>query len=217
MLRTKAFVKRSKKGGVVKVVREHYLRDDITCGCALCSVCQQENATIPATAPRITVIDTNIALHNMDVLAHHLVTDIVIPSTVIEEVRSNAQHLATRLRGLTNEPTKRFYVFANEHHRDTYVEREQGESPNDRNDRGMYTIFTPFSFPLSFPSFQINFFSPRCDSDPHGCRLVQRASARRHCPAAEQRCWLSRQGRRRRHCSDEHPRLGCLLPVAGAD
>lgn len=148
MLKTKAFVKRSKKGGVVKVVREHYLRDDITCGCALCATCQQESPVIPATAPRITVIDTNIALHNMDVLSHSLVTDIVVPSTVIEEVRSNASHLATRLRGLTNEPSKRFYVFANEHHRDTYVEREAGESPNDRNDRGTYRPDTKGDFSI---------------------------------------------------------------------
>ena len=28
-------------------------------------------------------------------------------------------------------------MFCNEHHRDAYVEREQGESPNDRNDRAI--------------------------------------------------------------------------------
>jgi len=33
-----------------------------------------------------------------------------------------------------------FYVFANEHHRETYVKGEQGESPNDRNDRAIRRV-----------------------------------------------------------------------------
>ncbi|XP_053471180.1 exosome complex exonuclease RRP44 isoform X2 [Ictalurus furcatus] len=32
---------------------------------------------------------------------------------------------------------KHFYTFTNEHHRETFVEREQGESANDRNDRAI--------------------------------------------------------------------------------
>ena len=33
---------------------------------------------------------------------------------------------------------KRFFVFANEHHRETYVERGSGETPNDYNDRATW-------------------------------------------------------------------------------
>jgi exosome complex exonuclease DIS3/RRP44 len=32
---SKSFVKKTKAGRVMKVVREHYLRDDIFCGCEL--------------------------------------------------------------------------------------------------------------------------------------------------------------------------------------
>ncbi|XP_025053091.1 exosome complex exonuclease RRP44 isoform X1 [Alligator sinensis] len=34
-------------------------------------------------------------------------------------------------------PDKHFYSFTNEHHRETYIEQEQGESSNDRNDRAI--------------------------------------------------------------------------------
>ena len=136
MLKAKSFVKRTRGGGVVKIVREHYLRDDITCGAAMCASCMQTPVLAP-TAQRVAVIDTNIAYHNMDVLAHPAVTDVVVPSTVIEELRSKQPQLASRLRSIVDDKAKRFYVFSNEHHRDTYIEAKDGESPNDRNDRGI--------------------------------------------------------------------------------
>jgi exosome complex exonuclease DIS3/RRP44 len=42
MLRNKAFVKKTRKGGVVKVSREHYLRDDVWCGSEVCKKCEGE-------------------------------------------------------------------------------------------------------------------------------------------------------------------------------
>jgi hypothetical protein len=42
-----------------------------------------------------------------------------------------------RLRALIAAPSKRFYVFANEFCRATYVDARPGEGPNDRNDRAI--------------------------------------------------------------------------------
>ena len=42
-----------------------------------------------------------------------------------------------RIRDLVSNSSKKFYVFANEHHRETFVERESNESSNDRNDRAI--------------------------------------------------------------------------------
>lgn len=52
MLRSKAFVKRTRKGNVVKVVKEHYLRDDITCSSAACNACEQQSLPILSANPR---------------------------------------------------------------------------------------------------------------------------------------------------------------------
>lgn len=73
----------------------------------------------------------------MDLLEHAAITDAIITSVVLEEVKARNSSVYQRLRGLIASPTKRFFVFANEHHRETYITAEPGESPNDRNDRAI--------------------------------------------------------------------------------
>jgi hypothetical protein len=53
------------------------------------------------------------------------------------QVKHKNQSAYQRLRALCSSSTKRFYVFANEHHRDTFIQAEPSESPNDRNDRAI--------------------------------------------------------------------------------
>lgn len=38
-MRGKVVIRRSRRGKVLTVAREHYLRDDIACGSKLCRVC----------------------------------------------------------------------------------------------------------------------------------------------------------------------------------
>jgi len=42
VLAPKTFVKKIEKGAVVKVVREHYLRDNVWCGVRGCGMCRQQ-------------------------------------------------------------------------------------------------------------------------------------------------------------------------------
>lgn len=44
-----------------------------------------------------------------------------------------------RIRDMISDASKKFYVFANEHHKETFVERKADESANDRNDRAIRT------------------------------------------------------------------------------
>ena len=60
MLSHKTFLKKTRRGKVIKVVREHYLRDDIGCGILKCPECygdhdDDDNAPSlsPACAPRL--------------------------------------------------------------------------------------------------------------------------------------------------------------------
>lgn len=55
MRRAAAFVKKTGRGNVVKVVREHYLRDDIICGSALCAPCKQISDQLQADVRAQTV------------------------------------------------------------------------------------------------------------------------------------------------------------------
>lgn len=154
MLRQKSFVKVTRGGGVAKVVREHYLRDDIPCGVEGCLECLRLmealseapillNPSLQTVAnsaigkAHIILPDTNILLHHLDVLETALFQDIVVLQTVLEEVKSNSLAIYRRVRALVSQPAKRLFVFSNENHRQTFIEKASGESDNDRNDRSI--------------------------------------------------------------------------------
>ncbi|KAI8908112.1 hypothetical protein DFJ77DRAFT_503502 [Powellomyces hirtus] len=155
MLKTKAFVRKTKRGAVVKVVKEHYLRDDIYCGVPSCRTClsaQQHHHHAPQaavltsprtttkfTSPHFIVPDTNVLYHQIDVMEHAAFTDVIVLQTVLEELKHRSTPVYQRVRQLIADPARRFYVFCNEHNRDCYVERAVEESPNDRNDRAIRT------------------------------------------------------------------------------
>ncbi|KAK4430371.1 Exosome complex exonuclease RRP44A [Sesamum alatum] len=137
MLQSKSFVKKTKQGKVVKVVREHYLRDDIYCGAPICKVCDVAAARLGSSASTIIIVDTNVVLHQIDLLENPAIDDVVVLSVVLEEVKNKNLAVYNRLRALCSNSQRRFFVFSNEYHKDTYVKIESGETPNDRNDRAI--------------------------------------------------------------------------------
>ncbi|MCJ8748038.1 hypothetical protein PDJAM_G00160330 [Pangasius djambal] len=146
MLKSKTFVKKTRSGGVLKIVREHYLRDDIWCGCEVCSECKEESPVLQrdaciesnlCTFPHYLIPDTNVVLHQIDILEDPLIRNVIILQTVLQEVRHRSAPVYKRIKDAIHEKEKHFYTFTNEHHRETFVEREQGESANDRNDRAI--------------------------------------------------------------------------------
>ncbi|KAI7855492.1 exosome complex exonuclease RRP44-like protein [Circinella umbellata] len=146
MLRSKSFVKRTRKGNVVKVVKEHYLRDDIPCSSQACTICEQHSPPVLSRTPRSTmnikyphyiIPDTNVFMNQLDIMEHPGIKDVIVLQTVREEVKHLSLPIYNRLNAMLNDSNKRFYMFANEHHRDTYLEKLKDETPNDRNDRAI--------------------------------------------------------------------------------
>lgn len=150
----KVFV-RSRNGNASKIVREHYLRDDIPCfsiGCPKCSDLYKPGPSGEVPHPILSesplnlkennigkhylVIDTNIVLNAIDILENDKVFyDVIVPQTVLNEVRNQSYPIYMRLRSLTKNEDKRFIVFHNEFKASTYVPRKHGEVINDYNDR----------------------------------------------------------------------------------
>lgn len=150
----KVFV-RSRRGKASKIVREHYLRDDIPCGSQACEACDEYYLPDPSGLVKPPILssmplkiekdgigqhyvipDTNVVLNAIDMLENDKVFyDVIIPQTVLEEVRNKSYPIYMRLRGLCKSEDKRFVVFHNEFKADTYLERNVGESMNDYNDR----------------------------------------------------------------------------------
>ncbi|KAM7515994.1 hypothetical protein LguiA_005577 [Lonicera macranthoides] len=137
MLQSKSFVRKTRQGKVVKVVREHYLRDDIYCGASFCKVCDTKDARLSLGASTILVVDTNVVLNQIDLLENPAIDEVVVLSVVLEEVKNKNLAVYNRLRALCSNSMRKFFVFSNEYHKDTYVKAMTGESPNDRNDRAI--------------------------------------------------------------------------------
>ncbi|XP_029642031.1 exosome complex exonuclease RRP44 [Octopus sinensis] len=148
MLTTKTFFKKNRKGGVMKINREHYLRDDISCGSEICDKCAcmggstplDTKSSIPTTIVKgcyYLIPDTNIIMHQLDILEDPMIKNVIILQTVLQEVKNRNIAAYKRLQDLISHPDKHFYIFSNEFHQSTYIEREAGESSNDRNDRAI--------------------------------------------------------------------------------
>lgn len=153
----KVFI-RSRNGGATKIVREHYLRNDIPCLSRACDKCQ--NIVVPdasnqlpkfvlSESPQIlpngigkhyVVLDTNIVLLAIDLLENpDCFFDVIIPQIVLDEVRNRSYPVYTRLRTLCrdSDDKKRFIVFHNEFNESTFITRRENETINDRNDRAI--------------------------------------------------------------------------------
>ncbi|ODV96234.1 hypothetical protein PACTADRAFT_2526 [Pachysolen tannophilus NRRL Y-2460] len=150
----KVFV-RSRNGGATKVVREHYLRNDIPClskSCKRCPNIVKANAQgefpnfVLETDPlflkngkigkHYLILDTNIILSAIDLIESNLsFYDVIIPQTALEEVRNKSFPIYLRVRALCKNEEKRFIVFHNEFKEETFLNRNKDESINDYNDR----------------------------------------------------------------------------------
>ncbi|GFZ46672.1 Chromosome disjunction protein 3 [Saitozyma sp. JCM 24511] len=150
------FLKKTARGKVLNFLRERYVRDDIACGFEECHLCADFPGFKPVLPKRgytlhtkfaakeghWLVIDTNVVLHQMDLLsALPLALPIIIPSTTIRETRHRSLPLHNRLQQLVQDEERKVWVWWNEESRDTATfqeEREEGkEGPNDRNDRAI--------------------------------------------------------------------------------
>jgi len=137
-VRGKSFIKRTRKGNIARVTKEHYLRDDISCLSPLCPTCPKRDLKLLSNAAEFYLIpDTNIVLHQLSLLESEAVTDVILLQTVLHETRNRNMSIYDRLKNLLSDQSRSFVSFANEHHKDTYIERQKDESSNDYNDRSI--------------------------------------------------------------------------------
>ncbi|XP_063241362.1 exosome complex exonuclease RRP44 isoform X2 [Bacillus rossius redtenbacheri] len=166
MLTTKTFLRKTKKGNILKIVREHYLRDDIWCGSNLCAKCLHKahelvlddepvsNSSL-FSFPHYVVVDTCVVLNQIDVLEEKAMCNVIVVQTVLDEVKHRSSSVYKRLKDILSNPQRKFYIFVNEHHRDTYVERRPGETVNDRNDRAIRVAAAWYESHLAGPGERV--------------------------------------------------------------
>ena len=138
----KVFFRRSRKGKVVRIVDDKYLRSDVGagyhCGVALSSVQLQE--LLQSTPNKeLLVLDTNVALQEIDVLEYKCPATacVAVPQTVLQELRHLNLSVFHRLKVLLSKPDLQYVFFPNEVCEATAVQREHAETINDANDRAI--------------------------------------------------------------------------------
>ena len=92
---------KTRRGTILKIVRENYLRNDIKSGLenkrlskksCLASLSNQLGVCLD---PCLLVIDTNICLHQIDILESTVVKNVVVPQTVLKEVKGDMARVIT--------------------------------------------------------------------------------------------------------------------------
>ncbi|GAA5932387.1 exosome catalytic subunit DIS3 [Sporobolomyces koalae] len=146
-----AYWRKTARGKLQRVIREHYLRP-------------ASDFPSPPTLPsgvQWVVPDTNAILHQFDLLASpDFPAPLLVSQTVLDEVRHRSLPLYNKLRtlvdddlvlpdGIATVTLKRGFTAWNEAIEETFLEREPGESPNDRNDRAIRHVAAYYASQLT--------------------------------------------------------------------
>jgi exosome complex exonuclease DIS3/RRP44 len=79
--------------------------------------------------------DVDVVLQQTDMLENENMHDVIILQSVLYEVRSQNMRTYTRVRQLIADTSRRFFVFCNQHHKDTFVDMTSGETSRTYVDR----------------------------------------------------------------------------------
>lgn len=138
----RGFYKKTRKGKVVKVLQERYLRSDIQCGflhgnALSAGGLQQEVQQAPHK--HLLVLDTNVALQQIDALEWNCPATslMVFPQTMLQELKHLNLSVYRRAVAILKDTTRSAIFFPNEVAAATIVLRQSGESANDANDRAI--------------------------------------------------------------------------------
>lgn len=104
------------------------MRDDLLCGSSACNSCpHKDDDLVLDTLPKsicalfeydhYLVLDTNVVLHQIDVLEEDALCNVIILQTVLEEVKHQSSAIFTRLLEIIGNKKRKFYSFVNEHHK----------------------------------------------------------------------------------------------------
>eukprot|EP01117_Protostelium_nocturnum_P010562 TRINITY_DN3799_c0_g1_i5.p2 TRINITY_DN3799_c0_g1~~TRINITY_DN3799_c0_g1_i5.p2 ORF type:complete len:1114 (-),score=421.54 TRINITY_DN3799_c0_g1_i5:5440-8781(-) len=123
---TKVFFRKTRRGRIALIAREHYLRQDIEPNLL------NLNESVQFTIPTFSFLS-----HFQEILEDPSVKDVIYLKTVTDQVREESHRAYLRIRGIVKDARRRTTLFSNEHFRPTFVERREEESMEDRNNRAV--------------------------------------------------------------------------------
>lgn len=109
----------TRRGNVIRLSREHYIREDIDCR-------MPGRSDSPFPTPEVNyiiVLDSETILNQIDSFQNENIINAIILETSYETVKQKSKAKINQLNKILKTPEKHFMVFANDHYRPTYVEQ----------------------------------------------------------------------------------------------
>ncbi|KAK3288953.1 hypothetical protein CYMTET_3593, partial [Cymbomonas tetramitiformis] len=108
---------RRRSGSLVPVIEECYLRDDISCGSGVCTICAHRTLTLPADADHYVVPDVGHLMKFSEVFDLSEAQNAVLLASVVKQVyaQGGMTRAAGRVRALLADPRHRCHFFDDLH------------------------------------------------------------------------------------------------------
>ncbi|TRY82061.1 hypothetical protein DNTS_006693 [Danionella cerebrum] len=120
----------SSKGRKVRVVREHYVREQVPCGSSLCQAhCHNVGKVLSSDVTHYVVPDVGVVRDFLEILEFRELQGVILTQTVYQNIQhSRGRRIHNRLRTLLKDPRHDCVLFANEFQQYCYCPREKGEN-----------------------------------------------------------------------------------------
>lgn len=144
----------------VSVIREHYLRDDIPCKVERCCICDQlslsDQNLLSKDFSHYAIPDVSALSKYVEVFEQPGLTALVLLQTALTHIRSRVGRQSYRsAKSLLTSPNKRVVMFSNEHHFETFTERDRDETIEEWQHRLVYTAGVWYSNHLDVSDIKI--------------------------------------------------------------
>ncbi|KAF4091014.1 hypothetical protein AMELA_G00032240 [Ameiurus melas] len=131
---------KSSRGRKLRVVREHYLREQVPCGSALCQAeCQHGDKLLSGDVTHYVVPDAGVVRDFLEVLEFREFRGVVLTQTACQALQTTrGRRHYNKLRGLLKDPRYDCVLFANEFQQFSYCARNKGETQEKWQTRCVY-------------------------------------------------------------------------------
>nr|XP_054756295.1 DIS3-like exonuclease 1 [Lytechinus pictus] len=131
---------KSKQGKPLRVVREHYLRDDVPCNSKLClRECPMSERCLTREVNHYIIPDGGTARDYLDILELDEFKGLIVPQTVLHFMKHNgSRRLLNRLKDKVKDKKQGCAFFADEFCREVFSPRQPEESEEEWQTRLVY-------------------------------------------------------------------------------
>ncbi|XP_040270225.1 DIS3-like exonuclease 1 isoform X1 [Bufo bufo] len=140
MLKTERILHlKTQRGRTLRAVREHYLREDVSCGSALCRTCARDGKLLSEDLTHYVVPDCQVLQDYQEVLEFTELGGIIFMQTACQAVQHRrGRRQYKKLRSMLCDARRDCVFFPNEFQHYAYLPREKGECVEDWQTRCIY-------------------------------------------------------------------------------